>query len=86
MRYLYTQDLKCIVQQVQYAKKYKSTSQKHRCELKNIINTLTRQRVIDFITASKRKRRILYCQVNIELRLFVSNTIIRKTLIKENYY
>jgi hypothetical protein len=50
------------------------------------MDTPTRQRVVDFVTASKRGRRMPYCQVSIELHLFVSDTIIRNALAKEGYH
>jgi len=71
---------------VQYAKIIRVTSQKHRCELKDILDTSKRQRVVAFVTKSKRKRRMLYIQVRAKLDLFVFDTIICNALAKEDYY
>lgn len=54
--------------------------------LKLFLNTPTRQRIVDFITSSKRTRRMSYVEVVEEMRLHVSEPTIRRALQKEGYY
>jgi len=71
---------------VQYAKKHRSILQKHKCGVKDLLDTPKRQRVIKFVIVNKRERRMFYIQVNAKLELFVFDKIIRKVLAKEDYY
>ena len=53
-------NVNCIAKQIQYAKTYKFTSQKQRCDSKILLNTFIKRRIIDFITNSKRTKRMFF--------------------------
>ena len=76
----------CTARQIQYAEEHRSTSQKQRCGLKILLNTPTRRRIADFITSSKRTRRMPYIQVSEELHLFVFEKVMRRAMQKEEIF
>ena len=84
-RYLNQKDINCTERQVQYAETNRPTPQKHRCGDKAFLNTSVRQRIVDFVTSSKRTRRMPLIQVGEEMKLYVSESIIRRALQKEGY-
>ena len=78
--------LNITIPQVYYAIHYCFTPQKQRCSPKSIINTLMRQRLVEFCTTNRRTRRLRFCDVATELRWNISETAIRKALAKEGRY
>ena len=84
-RYLNQKDINCTERQVQYAETNRPTPQKHRCGGKAFLNTPVRQRIVDFVTFSKRTRRMPLIQIDEEMKLYVSESTIRRALQKEGY-
>ena len=76
----------CTEYQVQYAASHRITPQKRRCGPKALLNTPTRRRVTDFITSSRRTRRMPFIQVSEELHLFVSESVMRRAMQKEEIF
>ena len=78
--------INCTTYQVQYAAINRVTPQKQRCGLKALLNTPTRRRIADFITSSRRTRRMPFIQVSEELHLFVSESVMRRAMQKEGIF
>ena len=76
-RHLNQKSIICTERQVQYAETNRSTPQKQRYNIKAVLNTLIRQRIVDFVTSSKRTRRMPFIEVNYEMKLYVSEPTIR---------
>ena len=86
VKHLKSQGIDCTEKQIQYAEKIRSTSQKHRCDLKILLDTSARRRIVIFIESSKRTRRMSYIEVSEELQLYVSDKIMREIMRKENIF
>lgn len=76
----------CTERQVQYAEHTRPTPQKHRCGPAAALNTSFRQRIADFITSSKRTRRMPFIQVNMKLGLNLSKPTISRAMKKEGIF
>ena len=85
-RHLRTLNVFCTERQVQYAEKHRLTPQKQRCGSKALFDTPARQRLVDFVTSSRRTRRMPYIEVNEEMGLSVSEITIRRALEKEGFH
>lgn len=84
--HLRTMGVICTERQIQYAENSRPTPQKQRCGPTPMLNTPTRRRIADFITSSKKTRRMPYIQVNLELQLHASESIIRRAMKKEGIF
>ena len=85
-KHLHSLGVSCTPFQVQYATKHRVTPQKRRCGLKALLDTPTRRRIADFITSSRRTRRMPFIQVSEELHLFVSESVMRRAMQKEGIF
>ena len=75
--------LNVSVPQVYYSLSHRFTPQKARSGRKSIIDTPHRKRLIEFVTYSKRTRRMRFIDVAYELGWDVSESAIRRALAKE---
>ena len=75
--------LNISVTQVYYSLSHRFTPQKRRSGRKSIIDTPHRKRLIEFVTSSKRTRRMRFIDVANELGWGVSESAIRRALAKE---
>ena len=71
------------ITQVYYSLSHRFTPQKGRSGRKSIIDTPHRKRLIEFVTYSKRTRRMRFVDVAYELGWDVSESAIRRALAKE---
>ena len=71
-KHLRSLGINCTTDQVQYASKHRVTPQKHRCGPKALLNTPARRRVTDFITSSRRTRKMPFIQVSVCYSVAVS--------------
>ena len=75
--------LNVSLNQIYYSLNHQFTPQKGRSGRKSIIDTPHRKRLIEFITSSKCTRRMRFIDVVDELGWGVSESAIRRALVKE---